>query len=226
MKLTDFGLSRIGFLGRQTRNESMGNDGKGHKKWPSRMSSFDASSSSPTTPDSTNSHLFPQSYFGLLLSHNKRSSVCSSGSAENSFIGTTSAAQSAPDTPSSPAGSAHLKSGFFDELQNSTPISANSFSTSTSTNNHINPEKQESTKNFVGTPDYLAPESILGMEKNDMVDWVCIRNVRQLCAPSLGIFCTIFTFLFCVCLVGFGRDMLRIPLRHTAIPRRNTRESV
>ncbi|CAG8552816.1 5145_t:CDS:2 [Paraglomus brasilianum] len=173
LKLTDFGLSRIGFLGRQTRNESVASDGKGHKKWPSRMSSFDASSSSPTTPDSTNSHLFPQSYFGLLLSHNKRSSVCSSGSAETNFIGTTSAAQSAPDTPSSPAGSTPLKSGFFDELQNSTSISANSLSTSTSTNNHafINTEKQESTKNFVGTPDYLAPESILGMEKNDMVDW-------------------------------------------------------
>ncbi|CAG8579485.1 10890_t:CDS:2 [Paraglomus occultum] len=173
LKLTDFGLSRIGFLGRQTRNESVANDGKGHKRWPSRMSSFDASSSSPTTPDSMNSHPFPQSYFGLLLSHNKRSSVCSSGSAENSFIGTTSAAQSAPDTPSSPAGSTPLKSGFFDELQNSTPMSANSLSTSISTNNHvyINPEKQESTKNFVGTPDYLAPESILGMEKNDMVDW-------------------------------------------------------
>ena len=199
--MTDFGLSRIGFLGRQTRNESVASDGKGHKKWPSRMSSFDASSSSPTTPDSTNSHLFPQSYFGLLLSHNKRSSICSSGSAENSFIGTMSAAQSAPDTPSSPAGSTHLKSGFFDELQNSTSISANSLSTSTSTNNHafINPEKQESTKNFVGTPDYLAPESILGMEKNDMVDWVCIRNVRSptvICAESLGLFCTIFTSLF------------------------------
>lgn len=71
---------------------------------------------------------------------------------------------------------------------------------------------------FVGTPDYLAPETILGLRGDDAaVDWVCFYSFFGL----------VGSFLIFICItVGSGCHYLRIPLRHTTLPCRYAREGV
>lgn len=57
-------------------------------------------------------------------------------------------------------------------------------------------EGPASQKNFVGTPDYLAPESILGIGMDARVDWVCLFSLAVILLdsdfciiPSVGSWC-------------------------------------
>lgn len=61
---------------------------------------------------------------------------------------------------------------------------------------------------FVGTPDYLAPESILGMSEDDRaVDWVSVHYITLFPRLTDGLLT-----------VGGWCDCLRIPLRNASIP--------
>ena len=67
---------------------------------------------------------------------------------------------------------------------------------------------------FVGTPDYLAPETILGLRGDDAgVDWVSFELEL-----ILSFEVTLHTDIFFV-LVGFGRHHIRVPLWHPSFPR-------
>jgi len=90
--------------------------------------------------------------------------------------------------------------------------------------------KDDGPEKCVGTPDYLAPESVLGMGQDAMVDWVSIEQIR--CAGLLLCLCLSFVAhqflfsLFSLSTVGFGRHLLRVPIRYSTIPRRNARAGI
>ncbi|CAO3680429.1 unnamed protein product [Rhizopus stolonifer] len=116
LKLTDFGLSRIGFLDRRVRDELTTQPFSPGSPAPSR------SGTPPQSPADTT--VYRHSYFSLLFDP-------SSGNESSE-----SRPQRRP-----------LSTAFGDSTKNSTPRQA------------------------VGTPDYLAPESILGTGQDSMVDW-------------------------------------------------------
>ncbi|PWN51516.1 hypothetical protein IE53DRAFT_47622 [Violaceomyces palustris] len=176
LKLTDFGLSKIGLLGRQTRQgpESIltrnvrSDSGSGSapssaaSNWsnqrhnslstPAGTSTGEtAASFSPMTPG-IGGLVQGQSFFagpqrGRIIS----SSTDASDSSEN---------ESNAGRPK-PVPSAHIESP--GNHFGSHPLLADSFMANS---------KEQSPRRFVGTPDYLAPESILGIGMDDMaVDW-------------------------------------------------------
>ncbi|KAI9094685.1 hypothetical protein DFS34DRAFT_239523 [Phlyctochytrium arcticum] len=129
VKLTDFGLSKVGFLGRRARDTFSG-PGLGSNLPPSSpiitaMPPFPMNVGTPTTPTFSPASPFKLSehYYGgqspyALGRHSRRSSVASTGS--------------------------------------------------------VGSEREDGTmpgKVFAGTPDYLAPESILGLGQGTSVDW-------------------------------------------------------
>lgn len=115
--MTDFGLSRIGFLDRRVRDELTTQPFSPGSPAPSR------SGTPPQSPADTT--VYRHSYFSLLFDP-------SSGN----------------ETSESRPQRRPLSTAFGDNSKNSTPRQA------------------------VGTPDYLAPESILGTGQDSMVDWV------------------------------------------------------
>ncbi|KAJ3062036.1 hypothetical protein HDU99_005355, partial [Rhizoclosmatium hyalinum] len=121
VKLTDFGLSRVGFLGRRAKGGILENWGLG-----SGPDGATGSPSSQTAP-------FPFSQQLFARSHGRRGSVSSTASLSSSA-----------DNTSAPVLGGRLAE-------------------------HMENAGKE--KAFVGTPDYLAPESILGMGQDASVDW-------------------------------------------------------
>ncbi|GAA6014858.1 hypothetical protein JCM11491_002139 [Sporobolomyces phaffii] len=166
LKLTDFGLSRIGLLGRQTQIPGT-RDAPPHARRPSastRTSSnnhrdFSTSSSPLATPALGNAA--QTSYFGNVpltdsFSLDTPSESSASGSLHVSSRGNTL-------SPTWPAGG-------------SRPVAA------------AGPPgagAETSKQHFVGTPDYLAPESILGIGMDACVDWW-----------ALGVICYEFIYGF------------------------------
>ncbi|TPX71930.1 hypothetical protein SpCBS45565_g00911 [Spizellomyces sp. 'palustris'] len=133
VKLTDFGLSRVGFLGRRARDSFLNPSSNPSSNSTNAPSSpiigavpiYPISTTTPTTPTFSPSspfklgeHLYGSSSAYALGRHSRRSSVASNGS----------------------VGSER------DEIGSSGKV-------------------------FVGTPDYLAPESILGLGQGTSVDW-------------------------------------------------------
>ncbi|KAL6234769.1 hypothetical protein BDW75DRAFT_157686 [Aspergillus navahoensis] len=224
LKLTDFGLSRMGLVGRQKRvlksmNEQSGDVSK-QGSFPratsiasSRSASFDfQGSGSPgstplITPDVAGSMPQP-SYFnlnqsGLSRQISRRASGyrSDSGASENLNAifqtlslnegGETPGAMSVPPPP--PSDSAHEDEGqsepaespYLHPLQ---PTHSNA-STGTPPQQAMMPplmalfDPEDHNRRFVGTPDYLAPETINGVGQDEMSDWW-----------SLG--CIMFEFLF------------------------------
>lgn len=198
LKLTDFGLSRVGFLGRQAQTER-------RAKIPMPSPYPESRPMSPylfsTAADSSHESSIPMiptpklgpsnpSYFQW-GERSRRSSNASLASADgrSPAIGipavdmprmpvaamTTSSSSNAPFplSESSVKSSSSYLSGALHPL-NST------MSPKTSHNNSplIPPSfllgnmKDENPEKCVGTPDYLAPESVLGMGQDAMVDWV------------------------------------------------------
>lgn len=133
LKLTDFGLSRVGFLGRRARGIGV----VGKSTAPSSVSS-----PSTTTGLNDNPHL---------KLHMRRDSITSS-------ISTNSGDASSPSLPNTLGPfSSPVMSGKLDLL--------------------LKDDAQENNEKFVGTPDYLAPESILGLGQDSSVDWVKYRRI-------------------------------------------------
>ncbi|KAL4996772.1 hypothetical protein BDV10DRAFT_186863 [Aspergillus recurvatus] len=224
LKLTDFGLSRMGLVGRQKRvlksmTEQSGDVLK-QGSFPratsiasSRSASFDfQGSGSPgstplITPDVAGSMPQP-SYFnlnqsGLSRQTSRRASGyrSDSGGSENLNAifrtlslnegGETPGAMPIPPPP--PSDSAHEEEGqseaaespYLHPLQ---PTHSN-VSTGTPPQQTMMPplmalfDPEDHNRRFVGTPDYLAPETINGVGQDEMSDWW-----------SLG--CIMFEFLF------------------------------
>ncbi|EED13236.1 serine threonine protein kinase, putative [Talaromyces stipitatus ATCC 10500] len=224
LKLTDFGLSRMGLVGRQKRvlkspNESapdllkQGPFPRAMSLASSRSASFDfqggqSPSSTPImTPDAAGSYSQP-SYFSLNQLPPPRESLgrasgyrSDSGGSDilNAMFRTFSLSEGAetpaPLPPPSQAVTEDEAPSEGGESPHLVPLSQTVSATSSSAM-HNTPSAQsmlpppmalfdpeDHNRRFVGTPDYLAPETINGVGQDEMSDWW-----------SLG--CILFEFLY------------------------------
>ncbi|KAG6833905.1 hypothetical protein H0H87_007916 [Tephrocybe sp. NHM501043] len=153
LKLTDFGLSRIGLLGRQTRENQ-----------PGRQLTRYSSRSRPPSMDSA--------YLSSPMIHPE-------GSASY-FPQRTQSATRPGNPPSAPtddfesSGSESL-SGLHSRRSvkaNDSPLQSFATELTTDLRSHSNGGTPPGEQKVVGTPDYLAPETILGLRGDDAaVDW-------------------------------------------------------
>jgi len=214
LKLTDFGLSRIGFLDRRVRDELS------HGPF-SLLPSSPAPSRSGTPPQSpstnssmplssSNGKLYKHSYFSLLFDgkKNRRGSHASSASGGGGGGGESVNGASQASSFVHNGETINVPLNLHDDLNPTTSSSSNSIVTSTAstrphrqrtssgllssglitpvafvhgatsadnsnTNNTENAtgDIKQQQEQAVGTPDYLAPESILGTGQDSMVDW-------------------------------------------------------
>ncbi|CAG8104580.1 unnamed protein product [Penicillium olsonii] len=223
LKLTDFGLSRMGLVGRQKRvlknpDESapdllkQGSFPRAISIASSRSASFDfQASSSPgstplITPDVSANAVQP-SYFslnqsGLSRQSSRRASGYRSDSLGsdglNGMFRTFSLNDSAHDPPvSSPSifstsmveEEGESEAGESPRLQPLQPTFSNPLAQNTPPQQSMMPpvmalfDPEDHDRRFVGTPDYLAPETINGIGQDEISDWW-----------SLG--CIMFEFVF------------------------------
>jgi len=175
LKLTDFGLSKIGLLGRQTRN--VGNVMMGHSK---------SDSASSSTPTSIRSDMGPPS---LPVNKSGRGDGSSDFGTSPSSVTPGSAAIVRAQAFFAPAQRGRIVSSSTDvsdssgsegpnHLLRAVPPAnmlespSNVFGSHTLPSESASARNLQGTRKFVGTPDYLAPESILGIGMDDMaVDW-------------------------------------------------------
>ena len=160
LKLTDFGLSRIGLLGRQTREGQLG-----------RLLTRHGSRSRPPSMDSaylSSPLIYPDSMSG-----------------GSYFAQGTHVVSRIVNSPHLPPTDDYSESSGSESVSGLRPRRSlkladsplQSFATelttdlrSHSTSGGLTPPGEQK---FVGTPDYLAPETILGLRGNDTaVDWV------------------------------------------------------
>lgn len=162
LKLTDFGLSRIGFLDRRVRDEltttSYHDREQPTSPAPSRSGTPPQSpAEQPTTPTGT---VYKHSYFSLLFDQGHPNSGTSTPSVINSTANENILNQASPESRNHRR---HLSSALSESLTSSNLKKSEK-------------ESKERTsaipRQAVGTPDYLAPESILGTGQDSMVDWV------------------------------------------------------
>lgn len=161
LKLTDFGLSRIGLLGRQTRDTQFG-----------RSLGRYGSRSRPPSMDSA--------YFSSPLVFNDPSggSYFTQRPSSVARLGHSPYLPPADDVSES-SGSESLAGFHARRNAKMTDSPLQSFATELTTDlrSHSNSNASGTTppgeQKFVGTPDYLAPETILGLRGDDAaVDWV------------------------------------------------------
>ncbi|KAM0793596.1 hypothetical protein ACM66B_001029 [Microbotryomycetes sp. NB124-2] len=156
LKLTDFGLSRIGLLGRQTQMPLT------RERWRTNSNSKDSAVSNTSSPSSTPANALAASagpsYFGSVM---------------DSF---------SLDTPSSESGS-HTRPK--PTPSGSEAKVALTERTKTDKGAKSSEAVEPAPRKFVGTPDYLAPESILGVGTDACVDWW-----------ALGVICYEFLYGF------------------------------
>lgn len=167
LKLTDFGLSRIGLLGRQTRDGPLG-----------RLHDRHHSRSRPPSMDSA--------YLSspLLFTENNPPSSSYFNQRTGSATRVTNSPYITPADDVSESSGSESVSGFGRRSVRAIDSPLQSFATELTTDlrSHSNsggnstpPGEQK----FVGTPDYLAPETILGLRGDDAaVDWVCPLNLH------------------------------------------------
>lgn len=160
LKLTDFGLSRIGLLGRQTRESQLG---RPYTRYSSR--------SRPPSIDSA--------YLASPLNYNEI------GAGGSYFPQRTQSGHRATQTPYLPLTDDESSSDVghnFSRRSVKADSPLQSFATelttelrSHSSNSNSMSGTPPGEQKFVGTPDYLAPETILGLRGDDAaVDWVCL----------------------------------------------------
>ncbi|EIN10300.1 hypothetical protein PUNSTDRAFT_50963 [Punctularia strigosozonata HHB-11173 SS5] len=155
LKLTDFGLSRIGLLGRQTRDPQVSHRPPAKISPGSRPPSIDmANFSSPMTLDPASG-----SYFSQRTQMLPR-------------LGSTPYLNTPTDDPDSSGSTPDSQPGVRRAPRPSeSPLTSFATELTTDLRSHSNgtpPAEQR----FVGTPDYLAPETILGLRGDDAaVDW-------------------------------------------------------
>ncbi|KAK9709568.1 rim15, signal transduction response regulator [Basidiobolus ranarum] len=139
LKLTDFGLSRIGFLNRRARNQStslkvnVSGDKRDSYGPPSPYLDYPSGSDSSNTVSQSQHQFHVQSFL-----ESRRNSITSNASDSISNI----------SIPGTPLGNLLLTDEAIQNLKD-----------------------EEAPKTCIGTPDYLAPESILGTGQDAMVDW-------------------------------------------------------
>ncbi|KAI9829894.1 MAG: rim15, signal transduction response regulator [Phylliscum demangeonii] len=206
LKLTDFGLSRMGLIGRQKRVL----DGREHDSVPdllnhgpfvhptsitsSRSTSFDlhgipsASSTPQMTPDPA--HMLGQpSYFSLGRDSLRRTSGYRSDSGGTESLHTMftnfTLHEPGPFPHSPPNGrlAEEMRSEDGDGSPDLFPLSAADSHTSGPLARATPPpstmmpppmalfDQEDSTRRFVGTPDYLAPETVNGSGQDETSDW-------------------------------------------------------
>ena len=217
LKLTDFGLSRMGLIGRQKRLLKSPNDSAPDllKYGPfarppsmasSRSASFDfqgthSPSSTPImTPDLAGG-LGQPSYFSLgrdtILGreHSRRTSGYRSDSGNSDTFNSMFRNFSINDEASQ-RGAPIEEERHEEEVDSPDPYALQPTISHTSTGHHSTPpqssmlpppmalfDPDDHNRRFVGTPDYLAPETINGLGQDEVSDWW-----------SLG--CILFEFLF------------------------------
>lgn len=153
LKLTDFGLSRIGLLGRQTRDSLLVGHPRG-RALASRPPSIDSSyMGSPLLFSELNTPA--TSYF----THRGQSSQRLAGPVY--------------DDMSESSGSESLSGLMSRPVSKPSESPLQSFAMDLSTELRSQSGNSPPVDKFVGTPDYLAPETILGLSGDDRaVDWV------------------------------------------------------
>ncbi|KAG0033254.1 hypothetical protein BGZ81_009005 [Podila clonocystis] len=197
LKLTDFGLSRVGFLGRQAQT-----DRRSKIQLPSPfpesrpMSPYMFSHAPDANHESTSIPMIPTPKLGpsqpAYFNWGERSRR-SSNASTSSIDGRSPAIGIPPvyDMPKMPA-AAMLTSATSNApfpLSESSVKSSSSFLSGFNPVNSMSPKvshgnsplippsfllndlKEEEPEKCVGTPDYLAPECVLGMSQDVMVDW-------------------------------------------------------
>ncbi|KAF2468114.1 putative response regulator receiver RIM15p [Lindgomyces ingoldianus] len=207
LKLTDFGLSRMGLIGRQKRALNSKSDeqapdllktGPFHRATSvgsSRSASFDLNPSPSQTPSMTpalTGDLGQPSYFSLNreTSHAREPSRRTSGNRSDS--GDSEALQAmfrrfsiVDDQLLQPRkGSPIEEEAYSDEGSPDLFPVAPTISQSSAAQNNTPPptstmppppmalfDPQDSNRRFVGTPDYLAPETIAGSGQDEVSDW-------------------------------------------------------
>ncbi|KAI8580806.1 hypothetical protein K450DRAFT_236075 [Umbelopsis ramanniana AG] len=199
LKLTDFGLSRIGFLDRRVRDEMANSLAHGGHHLPTSPAPSRSHTPPAQNADTVSPNTYRHSYFGLLFDRSRRGSMASSTSGEGSGSGTPNFVPSIPEGTKSPenAGSTagedtphhnrqHSNTSSMPSMLShsvSSSITASSFMFAD--RDRTESERTDSPRGAIGTPDYLAPESILGTGQDAMVDWW-----------ALGVICYEFLYGF------------------------------
>lgn len=183
LKLTDFGLSRIGLLGRQTQLPSLRDQRR--PSAPGRNGSGGADFSNTSSPIATPAlaaNMAQTSYFGNVpITDSFSLDSPSEGSGSSNPAGSFAGHGPSPLSPGASASAVVPVRG--------PPGAA------------VETPKQQ----FVGTPDYLAPESILGVGMDACVDWVRSSSSFPVsCSTSLTLSSRA---------VGSRRHLLRVHLR-------------
>ncbi|KAF9247347.1 RIM15, signal transduction response regulator [Melanogaster broomeanus] len=158
LKLTDFGLSRIGLLGRQTREAPMGMGLRHRPRYDSR-----------SRPPSLDSGFLSSP----MLPFDGGSSYFNQGTQTVPRTGTSSYQLPTDDISESGSGSESV-SNFYSRRSRAGESPLQSFATELTTDlrSHSGGNTPPGEQKFVGTPDYLAPETILGLRGDDAaVDW-------------------------------------------------------
>lgn len=169
LKLTDFGLSKIGLLGRQTRqavaphrqSKSDSSQGSAPSLAPSlgRSGSQNQSSSASAPSEAASSPQTPSSA-GIMAS-----ALFYTGPQRGRLV---SSSTDASESSSDDGTRAKLVPSAVVPLESP----HNMFGSHTLPSESANEGSGQQLKKFVGTPDYLAPESILGIGMDDKaVDW-------------------------------------------------------
>lgn len=173
LKLTDFGLSRVGFLGRRrmgwegfapaatqsspiinspTSDPSVSVSGSGGRLLTPTTPTLSGSISMPASAVAAGGAVnFPIGSFPHLRSHSRRSSIASTISTASSSVEGLPGLYFTGIPATTSSGTLSGRINALDDLPTNSPNEA---------------------VRFVGTPDYLAPESILGLGQDASVDWV------------------------------------------------------
>lgn len=179
LKLTDFGLSRIGLLGRQTRDGQLSFGGvRARTRVNSRPPSIDSYMSSPMIPADIHG-----SYFNPRTQSNPR-------------LGSSPYLPIADDYSES-SGSESMynffprRNGNGGKGINDSPLQSFATELTADLRSHPTPGGTPPGEGkVVGTPDYLAPETILGLRGDDAaVDWVSASLILSMLFRELTMLC-------------------------------------